>query len=163
MITPLLSSHRLKDLVVRTETTKLVTDLVDFDRVQSLLLMISHRRRYLAAKEAAFQEAQQNGRLPSLSFTPVYLYTCVHPGLPAIVVDDTPGTPPPTTRDITSPGQDFSHRMHAPESPSSHLGLSFHSPDLGLSGDSPSRSSLHRGRRVSDISMLSSDPGYKSS
>ena len=40
--------YRLKDLVVRTETNKLVTDLVDFDRVQSLLLMILYRRLYLA-------------------------------------------------------------------------------------------------------------------
>ena len=44
---------RLKDLVVRTETNKLVTDLVDFDRVQSLLLMIMHRRRYVAERERA--------------------------------------------------------------------------------------------------------------
>ena len=47
---------RLQDLVVRNETNKLVTDLVDFDRVQSLLLMISHRRRYLAIKEKARQQ-----------------------------------------------------------------------------------------------------------
>ena len=44
---------RLKDLVIRTETNKLVTDLVDFDRVQSLLLMISYRRRYLAMRDDA--------------------------------------------------------------------------------------------------------------
>ena len=44
---------RLKDLVVRTETNKLVTDLVDFDRVQSLLLMILYRRRYVAQREQA--------------------------------------------------------------------------------------------------------------
>lgn len=46
----------LKDLVVRTETNKLVTDLVDFDRVQSLLLMILYRRRYLAQREQARME-----------------------------------------------------------------------------------------------------------
>ena len=49
--------YRLKDLVVRTETNKLVTDLVDFDRVQSLLLMILYRRRYLAQREQARMEA----------------------------------------------------------------------------------------------------------
>lgn len=54
--------YSLKDLVVRTETTKLVKDLVDFDRVQSLLLMISHRRRYLAMKEQMrLQKLQQQG------------------------------------------------------------------------------------------------------
>ncbi|KAK7696443.1 hypothetical protein QCA50_001100 [Cerrena zonata] len=75
----------LKDLVVRTETIKLVTDLVDFDRVQSLLLMILHRRRYLRRKEEMRMQDQD---------------------IPAIIVDDTPSTPPPLiTRDITSPGR----------------------------------------------------------
>ena len=37
---------RLKDLVVRTETNKLVTDLVNLDRVKSLLKMIIYRRRF---------------------------------------------------------------------------------------------------------------------
>ncbi len=53
----------LKDLVVRTETNKLVTDLVDFDRVQSLLLMILYRRRYLAQREQA--RMQQYGLVQS--------------------------------------------------------------------------------------------------
>ena len=52
-----ISRYRLKDIVVRTETNKLVTDLVDFDRVQSLLLMILYRRRYLAQREQARMEA----------------------------------------------------------------------------------------------------------
>ena len=52
--------------MVRNETTKLVTDLVDFDRVQSLLLMISHRRRYLAMKEARLHAAQQDGECQQL-------------------------------------------------------------------------------------------------
>jgi hypothetical protein len=42
----LTSAVRLKDLVVRTETNKLVTDLVNLDRVRSLLRMISLRRRF---------------------------------------------------------------------------------------------------------------------
>ncbi|KAH7925746.1 hypothetical protein BV22DRAFT_1128786 [Leucogyrophana mollusca] len=41
----------LKDLVVRTETNRLVTDLVNLDRVRSLLKMITLRRRYLAERE----------------------------------------------------------------------------------------------------------------
>ena len=41
-----LHPHRLKDLVVRTETNKLVTDLVNLDRVRSLLKMIIYRRRF---------------------------------------------------------------------------------------------------------------------
>jgi hypothetical protein len=41
----------LKDLVVRTETNKLVTDLVNLDRIQSLLKTIFHRRRFLRYKQ----------------------------------------------------------------------------------------------------------------
>ncbi|KAK7445064.1 calcium channel protein [Stygiomarasmius scandens] len=73
----------LSDLVVRTETNKLVTDLVNLDRVHSLLKTISHRRRFLnhlARKRAA--ESQQE--------------------IPFIVVDTMPSTPPQTTRDISS-------------------------------------------------------------
>ena len=58
------SPYSLQDLVVRNETNKLVTDLVDFDRVQSLLLMISYRRRYLAMKEQIrLQKLVQEGEL----------------------------------------------------------------------------------------------------
>ena len=59
----------MKDLVVRTETNKLVTDLVDFDRVQSLLLMILYRRRYLAERERAqlVQMGQSGGEYLRLS------------------------------------------------------------------------------------------------
>jgi len=119
----------LKDLVMRTETTKLVADLVDFDRVQSLLLMISHRRRYLAMKEHARMEQMQEQDIP------------------AIVVESSPVTPPPSTRDITSPRIDFSPRPLDPDSPSRHL----------ASRESYSGVSLQRSRRISDISMLSSD------
>lgn len=51
----------LKDLVVRTETNKLVADLVNLDRVRSLLKMLTHRRRFLAYLEnkRAMQMGQQ--------------------------------------------------------------------------------------------------------
>ena len=60
----------LQDWVVRTETNKLVTELVDFDRVQSLLLMILHRRRYVAMREQARkQEMFQRGKsIPTVHF-----------------------------------------------------------------------------------------------
>ncbi|KAI6001926.1 Ion transport protein-domain-containing protein [Pisolithus albus] len=41
----------LQDLVVRQETNKLVADLVNLDRVRSLLRMISQRRKYLLERE----------------------------------------------------------------------------------------------------------------
>ncbi|PCH34579.1 hypothetical protein WOLCODRAFT_106220 [Wolfiporia cocos MD-104 SS10] len=125
----------LKDLVVRTETNKVVTDLVDFDRVQSLLLMILYRRRYRAMREQARQQKMEEQDIP------------------AIVVDNLMATPPAMTRDITSPGQGSDiRRFSDPESP---LSLSGGSPDVSLAAESPAVS--HRGRRISDISMLSLD------
>jgi len=60
-----LNHPSLKDLVVRTETNKLVTDLVNLDRVRSLLKMISHRRRFLAQrKQLHMTWMQHQGNLP---------------------------------------------------------------------------------------------------
>ncbi|KAI8976389.1 Ion transport protein-domain-containing protein [Trametes punicea] len=129
----------LKDLVVRTETNKLVTDLVDFDRVQSLLLMILYRRRYLAQREQA--RLQQMGVARS--------------DIPAIVVDDSPATPPVTTRDITSPGQTPVHRFGSMDTPSAISPGILQSPDVSFVTDTPSR--LQRRQRMSDSSVLSID------
>ncbi|KAI0069618.1 hypothetical protein K474DRAFT_1063693 [Panus rudis PR-1116 ss-1] len=124
----------LKDLV-RNETLKLVTDLVDFDRVQSPLLMISHRRRYLASLR---KERMRQGRLQEEG------------NIPAIIVDNPPSTPPPQmTPDITSRGQDRS-----PEMDSASRRPSLYSPEVSFALDSQGASSLHRSRRISDISML---------
>ncbi|KAH9939624.1 Ion transport protein-domain-containing protein [Epithele typhae] len=131
----------LKDLVVRTETNKLVTDLVDFDRVQSLLLMILYRRRYVAQRDQARMQYFEQ------------------PGVPAIMIDDTPATPPLTTRDITSPFQTPVHRATDMGTPMSMTpGLT--SADISLTVDTPSRP-LQRRQRTSDASMLSIDAGSR--
>ncbi|KAH8105357.1 Ion transport protein-domain-containing protein [Cristinia sonorae] len=134
----------LKDLVVRTETTKLVKDLVDFDRVQSLLLMISHRRRYLAMREQMGIQAMQQQ------------------GVPAIIVEGSPSTPPPSTitRDITSPGQSI-YRISDPDSPTPRSAI-LPSPEVTFSLESPG-ANLHRSRRFSEASMLSTDIALRSS
>ncbi|KAI0740154.1 Ion transport protein-domain-containing protein [Earliella scabrosa] len=132
----------LKDLVVRTETNKLVTDLVDFDRVQSLLLMIMHRRRYVAERERA--------RMGMFS----------QPGgdIPEIIVDDFPVTPPTITRDITSPYQTPVHRSmeYDRDTPMAVTPGVLPSPDVSFAMETPSRP-LQRRQRTSDISMLSID------
>ncbi|KAF6754799.1 high-affinity cell membrane calcium channel [Ephemerocybe angulata] len=74
----------LDDLVVRTEVNKLVTDLVNLDRVRSLLRSLTCRRRFLKHLEAKRQTAQYEQDIPS------------------IVVDDMPETPPMSSRDITA-------------------------------------------------------------
>ncbi|CDO68509.1 hypothetical protein BN946_scf184998.g6 [Trametes cinnabarina] len=131
----------LKDLVVRTETNKLVTDLVDFDRVQSLLLMILYRRRYLAQREQV--RMQQMGMSQS--------------DIPAIVVDDFPATPPMTTRDITSPGQTPVRRFGDADTPSAFSPGILQSPDVSFAVDTPSRRALQRRQRTSEASAWSMD------
>jgi hypothetical protein len=91
------------------------------------------------------------------------IYYCVYfygltsfEDIPAIVVDSTPSTPPPTTRDITSVGRDGIVGIPEYSSPSP---MDYYSPDLSL-GES-NRTSLQRSRRASDISMLSTDLGNK--
>ncbi|KAJ3774978.1 hypothetical protein FB446DRAFT_726705 [Lentinula raphanica] len=72
----------LRDLVIHTETNKLVTDLVNLDRVQSLLKMISLRQRFLAHLERKCAESSE---------------------IPAIVVDTMPETLPPLPSPTLSP------------------------------------------------------------
>ncbi|KAJ7078435.1 Ion transport protein-domain-containing protein [Mycena belliarum] len=98
----------LKDLVIRTETNKLVTDLVNLDRVRSLLKTISHRRRFLRHKQAQLMASE--------------------PDIPSIVVDVMPATPPNTTRDIATAGY---------STPSSPTPQRFFTPDVSLASGTP--------------------------
>jgi hypothetical protein len=59
----------LNDLVTRTETNKLVTDLVNLDRVRSLLKMISCKKRFLAHKaNAHLRRMEQQGDFSSFLY-----------------------------------------------------------------------------------------------
>lgn len=80
------SALKLDEMLQRRATTEYVEDLVNLDRVRSLLRMIACRRRYLAIREeqAAARRAEQE--------------------VPAIVVEDTPRTPTQRSWDITSSG-----------------------------------------------------------
>ncbi|KAH7908813.1 Ion transport protein-domain-containing protein [Hygrophoropsis aurantiaca] len=135
----------LKDLVVRTETNRLVTDLVNLDRVRSLLKMITLRRRYLAQKE---QTNMGGGWSQSAD-------------IPEIYVDSMPATPPPLiqTRDITSPRSDYARSEPDSASPSPSPRIFHPAPEM-LAIDTSFRTSLQRARRVSDVSMLSADMGH---
>jgi len=94
-VTEPLYPSRLKDLVVRTETNKLVTDLVNLDRVKSLLKMIIYRRRF---KEHLRRTHEQG---PSFRSAERIRTECLRAAeIPSIIVDNTPTTPPITTRDI---------------------------------------------------------------
>ncbi|KAJ7058571.1 Ion transport protein-domain-containing protein [Mycena amicta] len=131
----------LKDLVVRTETNKLVTDLVNLDRVRSLLKTISYRRRFLRYKHEKLMASD--------------------PDIPAIVVDVMPETPPNTTRDISSglystPGSPTPQRFFMPD-----VSLSSSTPRLQRSsrrGSDVSVLSGDLGHRSRDSSMSIEDP-----
>ncbi|KAF8639058.1 hypothetical protein AX17_001754 [Amanita inopinata Kibby_2008] len=128
----------LKDLVIRTEVNQLVTDLVNLDRVRSLLRALTARRRYLAEREKMRQETE----------------------IPSIVVDVMPSTPPSLSRDISSALYDSSAPNSASASPS-FSERRYSSIDVSFALEDVSR--LQRSnRRTSDISMLSADIGYRS-
>lgn len=124
----------LHDLVTRTRTNKLVTDLVNLDRVRSLLKTISHRRRFLA-----HMEQKRLSRFDSKE-------------IPSIVVDTMPETPLLSSRDISSLGYGS-----APGSPTPEHRFA---PDV-LVGGSPGRGLQRSSRRISDISMLGTDFSFK--
>lgn len=126
----------LRDLVVRQETNKLVTDLVNLDRVRSLLRMISQRRKYLLEREQVMNR-----------------------DIPAIFVNSSPATPPPIiSRDITSPRSEYETGQsdYEASSPTPSPRILVSSSELPTA-DRSFRSSLQRARRVSDVSMLSAD------
>ncbi|KAG6861044.1 hypothetical protein C0995_004545 [Termitomyces sp. Mi166 len=122
----------LKDLVIRTETNRLVTDLVNLDRVRSLLKTISHRRRFLAHKERLLAERTQK--------------------IPSIVVDTLTETSSPIVPDGRG------HFSSPQETPTPIR--RYNSPDVSLALDLTSK--LQRSKRTSENSMLSTDRGFSS-
>lgn len=142
----------LQDLIARNETNRLVTDLVNLDRVRSLLKTISFRRQFLAYLEKKKAEKYEKG-VSSLFF--FHLLRCLKfclTDIPSIVVENMPETPPMSSRDIASAGFEFP----SPTSSDSR----YRNPDYtrSLSMDLTSGSRLQRsGRRTSDYSTLSMD------
>ncbi|KAG8763613.1 calcium channel protein [Ceratobasidium sp. 423] len=146
----LLAHHKLIDdsKALRQEayrrkiTTDHVSELVNLDRVRSLLKMVYHRRNYLQAREQL--EAERR----------------IRSGVPAIIVEDLPSSPPPTTsRDIAgglgspiaSPRESFEGR--ASQEHTGYFGR------VGSVPSSPITSTPIPGhqRQISDVSMLSAD------
>ncbi|KAJ3847312.1 Ion transport protein-domain-containing protein [Lentinula lateritia] len=122
----------LRDLVIRTETNKLVTDLVNLDRVQSLLKMISLRRRFLAHMERKRASMYD-------------------PDIPAIVVDTMPETPPPFPSPSLSPSRPSSRDISTVGPRRSVVGA----------GATGLHRSNRRTSDMSQISRLSTDLGYR--
>ncbi|KIM44013.1 hypothetical protein M413DRAFT_17890 [Hebeloma cylindrosporum] len=123
----------LQDLVARTEMNKLVAGLMDLDRVRSLLETISCRRRFLEHLEKKRAEKYEKD-------------------IPSIVVESMPGTPPMSSRDISSAGYD--HHFPGSPTPADPRHSSTDYPlGVDMSGSRLQRSS----RRTSDYSTYSAD------
>ena len=123
---------------------------MDLDRVRSLLETISYRRQFLAHLEKKRAEKYEKGRL---SFTAIlkgingFLID-----IPSIVVEDMPGTPPMSSRDISSAGYDH-HFPGSPTPADPRYSSSDYPLGVDMSGPRLQRSS----RRTSDYSTYSTD------
>ena len=138
-------------MVARNETNNVVTDLVNLDRVRSLLKSYLRRRNFLKKKMAGKYE-KGTLFLFSQKNNFVSLNTCMT-DIPSIVVENMPETPPMSSRDIASAGLELS------PSPSDSR---YRDLDNGrsMSVDLASGSRLQRGghaRRTSDYSIISMD------
>ena len=146
--------NSLKDLVVRTETNKLVTDLVNLDRVRCLLKTIFCRRQFLAYRERLRQQGTSRF---CLAFP--LLIPSVSKEIPSIVVDGLSEGSPRSPGLSVNNGYDASIYGSRPGSPTPDR--RFGTPDVSLALDSIPK--LQRSsRRASDISMLSTDLGSAS-
>ncbi|KAH6905112.1 high-affinity cell membrane calcium channel [Coprinopsis sp. MPI-PUGE-AT-0042] len=94
----------LDDLVVRTEVNKLVTDLVNLDRVRSLLRTLTYRRRFLRHLEE-IRSAKYDQEIPSILVEGMP-ETPISPRVSA--APDSPGSPSPRDRRFTSQDISFS-------------------------------------------------------
>lgn len=133
-----------------------MSDLVNLDRVRSLLRSITARRRFLAYRAQQQAKRMENqGRRSSFSISPcTYLST----EIPSIVVDGLPETPPTSTRDISSAGYDSPSPSGTPwqSTPPPHHRSSSAGLDFSLALDTSPGAGLQRSsRRISDISLLS--------
>ena len=136
---------------MRNETNRLVTGLVDLDRVRSLLKTISNRRQFKALLEKKRAEKYEKGIVILVHLSSVSLKSCMT-DIPSIVVENMPETPPMSSRDIASAG------LESSPSPSDSR---YRDPDYtrSMSMDLPSGSRLQRSgiRRTSDYSTFSMD------
>lgn len=122
---------RVEEAHRRKITTDHVTELVNLDRVRSLLKMVYHRRNYLHYRE----QLEADRRVKS--------------GVPAIVVEDLPNSPPADSHDIAgstlnSPRESFESRWIQEYTGS-------------VPGTPVTPTAAGHQRQISDLSMLSVD------
>lgn len=133
---------------------KLVTDLVNLDRVRSLLKTISYRRRFLEYLERKRAEKLEQGTSNCCISSEAVInrsYSIFSTEIPSIVVEDMPGTPPLSSRDISSAGYEFS-----PGSPTP-VDIRFSHSDYSVAMDHSGPKLQRSSRRLSGYSTFSAD------
>jgi hypothetical protein len=154
--------NSLPDLIIRTETNKLVTDRVNLDRVRSLLKRISRRRRFQAYMDEV--EAEKKGQHHIVAFVCSGKSDGLVADVPAIVVDVDASTPPETPGSATMSGRDSMGVFpESPSPPRTGVRTSYSGRDISLAADAPFGSALQRSRRASDMSALSVDVSHRMS
>ncbi|KAG9119536.1 calcium channel protein [Ceratobasidium sp. 392] len=121
----------------RKITTKHVTELMNLDRVRSTLKMVYHRRNYLQIREQL--EAERR----------------VRSGVPAIIVEDLPSSPPASTRDIA--GSNLNSPRSSIESRWSKDDATDHVWHANAQATSTPAAGAGHERHPSNASMLSAD------
>ncbi|WVQ85091.1 hypothetical protein IAT38_007255 [Cryptococcus sp. DSM 104549] len=113
---------QLDDLLMRRAKTERVTDLVNLDRVRGLLRTIYWRKKFLAARDARKRTLNAEAE-----------------GIPAIVLEPTPATPPgDNTSPFMPPAQNVVYSQHdqqtdrepTPSPPSTRGSSPSHSPNI---------------------------------
>ncbi|KAG8883427.1 calcium channel protein [Tulasnella sp. 332] len=138
---------QVDEMISRRDTTAIVDELVDRDRVLSLLKMIACRRRYAREREAeaAALRAEQQGDIPAI-----------------VVEDDGPKTPQHRSWDITQANRDSQGFRIGDESPSPSPIRPVYSPESPYYQPSEPTSPVQVARahaRYSDASVLSGEWG----
>ncbi|KAG8875562.1 calcium channel protein [Tulasnella sp. 331] len=138
---------QVDEMISRRDTTAIVDELVDRDRVLSLLKMIACRRRYAREREAeaAAFRAEQQGDIPAI-----------------VVEDDGPKTPQHRSWDITQANRDSQGFRIGDESPSPSPIRPVYSPESPYYQPSEPTSPVQVARahaRYSDASVLSGEWG----
>ena len=124
---------------------------MDLDRVRSLLATISYRRLFLRHLERKRAENYEKGT-PSFILILSYTNRFFLIDIPSIVVESMPGTPPMSSRDISSAG--YEHHFPGSPTPADARHSNADYPlGVDVSGPRLQRSS----RRASDYSTYSTD------
>lgn len=138
-----------------------VTDLVNFDRVRGFLRTIYWRKKFLAYRDDRKRtlNAEADGKFCQICVK--HLLGAHVTGIPAIVLQPTPATPPMDDEDpFNDDSRDLAPSPSPPPSPARSPDLYASPQHAGRMSPSLSVSTQPRHRKLSGSSMLSSDHAH---